>query len=265
MLERYALGALQLGMDNRIYIAQSGENALGVIANPDTLGVGCNLTFGPLSPPLGLPLAPGSTCRLGLPNLIADKCPSKTCAEIGQDQDAYLHDQCAKKVNLLPRVDCDHPDIGVGECNDCRCDCVAIKLPDIEPCISVKWGDSRCDCMETNDLEVLCITVCNCYSNVTFNDLTIGHIQITDMAGNPVPPLPDGTPSVQVIPSGPICFGDIGPCKGKNQPSCVSRELVLYTCGAIGKDYKLSFEGVCFTVSHEFQSEQCFVVKLCQD
>ncbi len=188
----------------------------------------------------------------------------KTCEEIKKDQEAFLSKNCAHKVNLLPRISCHCPDSPPDK-GDCHCHCVAVKLPDIKPCISVAWGDSSCDCMETDDVEVLCITVCNCYSNVTFNDLTIGQIKITDMAGNPVPILPDGTPSVQVIPSGPICFGDVGPCKGRNQPYCVSRELVLYTRGAVGKDYRLSFEGVCFKVFHEFQSEQCFIVKLCQD
>ncbi|MFY9825500.1 MAG: hypothetical protein WAM82_29270 [Thermoanaerobaculia bacterium] len=189
----------------------------------------------------------------------------KTCEEIKRDQDAYLNKNCAHKFNLLPRTNCDCPDSGALDRGDCHCDCIAVKLPDIKPCISVGWGDSQCDCLETDDVEVLCITVCNCYSNVTFEDLSIGHILVTDMAGNPVPNLPNGAPSVQVIPSGPICFGDIGPCRGRNQPSCVSRELVLYTRGAIGKDYRLSFEGVCFKVTHHFQSEQCFIVKLCQD
>ena len=53
---RYALGALQLGMDDCIYIAQDGEAALGVIADPDVLGAGCNLAFNSLN------LAPGSVC-----------------------------------------------------------------------------------------------------------------------------------------------------------------------------------------------------------
>ncbi len=148
---------------------------------------------------------------------------------------------------------------------DCHCDCVAVEFPDIHPCISVTWGDSACDCIETDDVEVACITVCNCYSNVTFSDLSIGQILVTDLAGNPVPNLPDGTPSVEVIPSGPICFGDVPPCKGHNQPSCVSRELVIYTRGAIGKNYRLVFRGICFKVCHQFQSEQCFIMTLCQD
>jgi hypothetical protein len=148
---------------------------------------------------------------------------------------------------------------------DCHCDCHAVEFPRLQPCISVKWGDTPCDCMETDDVEVLCVTVCNCYSNVTFGNLSIGQIVVTDMAGQPVPTLPDGTPSVQVIPSGPICFGDIGPCRDKDHPTCVSRELVLYTRGAIGKKYRLSFNAVCFNVCHEYQSEQCFTIKLCQD
>ncbi len=148
---------------------------------------------------------------------------------------------------------------------DCECDCHAVEFPRIRPCITVKWGDTPCDCMETDDVEVLCVTVCNCYSNVTFANLSIGQILVTDTAGNPVPVLPDGTPSVQVIPSGPICFGDIPPCRDRDNPSCVSRELVLYTRGAIGKKYRLTFNAICFNVCHEYQSEQCFTFKLCQD
>jgi len=148
---------------------------------------------------------------------------------------------------------------------DCHCDCTEAKLPDLHPCITVSWGDSPCDCLETDDVEIACIKVCNCYSNVTFSNLSIGQILVTDLAGNPVPNLPDGTPSIQVVPTGPICFGDIGPCKDKDHPSCVSRELVIYTRGAIGKDYRLLLRGICFKICQEFQSDQCFIMKLCQD
>ena len=189
----------------------------------------------------------------------------KTCEDIKRDQEAYLAHQCANKVNLLRRTSCNCPDSGAPDKGDCHCACSAVKPPEIKPCISIAWGDSKCDCLDTDDVEILCITVCNCYSNVTFGNLSIGQIRITDAAGKPVAVLPDGTPSVQMIPSGPICFGDIGPCKGKDQPACVSREVVLYTRGAIGKDYRLSLEGVCFSVTFDYQAEQCFVVKLCQN
>jgi hypothetical protein len=147
----------------------------------------------------------------------------------------------------------------------CHCECEELEMPEIRPCISIAWGDSKCDCIETDDVEIACLKVCNCYSNVTFTGLVINQIYVTDLAGNPVPNLPDGTPSVQVLPTGPICFGDIPPCRGANQPSCVSRELVIYTRGAVGKKYRLILRGVCFKVCHELQSDQCFVMTLCQD
>jgi hypothetical protein len=186
------------------------------------------------------------------------------CADVRRDQDRLLARECSGKANLLPRVRCDGRRETRPEPGGCRCECAAVELPKVEPCISVAWGDSRCDCMETDDVEVLCVTVCNCYSNVTFKDLSIGRVRITDVAGNPVADLPDGSPSVRVIPSGPLCFGDVGPCT-RTGPTCVSRELVLYTRGAVGKDYRLSFEAVCFSVCHTIQAEQCFVVRLCAD
>ncbi len=211
-----------------------------------------------------------------------EKTACKTCEEIEKEQNECMREKCEKKFHLLPRVNCcnpegeipreeDYHERGDGEHprkDDCCCEgeCTTVCFPEIKPCISVKWGDSKCDCFETDDLEVLCITVCNCYCNVTFRDFSINHIKITDMAGKPVPCLPNGTPSVDIIPSGPICFGDIGPCNCEcNKPTCVSREFAISTCGAIGQCYLLSFEGICFTVCHEEQSKECFVVKLCPD
>src|SRR5205814_9210632 len=101
----------------------------------------------------------------------------RSCDEIESDQEAYLKKKCSQKVNLLPRFDCacpkSEPDSG-----DCHCKCSAVELPPIKPCISVAWGDSKCDCLETDDVEIVCVTVCNCYSNVYFNDLSIGHIEV---------------------------------------------------------------------------------------
>lgn len=56
-------GALQLGPDNKIYIAYEGANYLGVINSPNTYGTGCNLAKqGLLSPP--------AVNGFGLPNVI---------------------------------------------------------------------------------------------------------------------------------------------------------------------------------------------------
>ncbi|MEO5998361.1 MAG: gliding motility-associated C-terminal domain-containing protein [Chitinophagaceae bacterium] len=57
-------GALQLGPDNKIYIAYDGASYLGAINSPNTYGVACNLTKSIL-------LQAPSASTLGLPNAIA--------------------------------------------------------------------------------------------------------------------------------------------------------------------------------------------------
>lgn len=150
-------------------------------------------------------------------------------------------------------------------CNACvpRCTTVDV-IPDLRPCVSISWGDSRCDCLESDDTEVLCITVCNCYSNVGFTNLSIGYVYLTDAAGNAVPLLPDGTPSVQVHPLGPICFGDLPPCRD-GRGTCVSREVVLTARGARAGGYRLNVAAICFDVAFHYRTEECFRFELCRD
>lgn len=148
-------------------------------------------------------------------------------------------------------------------CNACG-GCKKVPQPDLKPCISVSWGDSKCDCMETDDVEALCITVCNCYSNITFSNFAINLVYVTDANGGPVPALPDGTPSVEVTPLGPLCFGDIGPCK-ENEPTCVSRQVVLQTRGAKGGTYQLHLLGICYDVCFHYLAADCFRLELCPD
>jgi gliding motility-associated-like protein len=56
------IGGMQLGPDNRIYVARGGISMLGVILSPDSLGAACNYTHN------GLALSSGCTCRENLPN-----------------------------------------------------------------------------------------------------------------------------------------------------------------------------------------------------
>ena len=56
-------GALQLGIDGKIYVAEFGQNALSVINNPNLGGLACNYV------PDAVPLISGSS-RLGLPPFI---------------------------------------------------------------------------------------------------------------------------------------------------------------------------------------------------
>jgi hypothetical protein len=147
-------------------------------------------------------------------------------------------------------------------CNACREKCKTAEFPDIQPCISVAWGDGDCDCLETDDYEVLYVTVCNCYDNVTFANFSIAQITVTNADGTPVAILPDGTDSVEVRPRGPICFGDIGPCVN-GQPNCKSREFVLYTRGAKQGKYQLHFAGICFDIVYGVSTKRCFEFELC--
>lgn len=184
---------------------------------------------------------------------------SDKCKRSKEAVDKYLAEKCNNKFNSMdPCKESNFP----CPCLEEKARCITLEMPDIRPCISITWGDSKCDCIETDDVEVLCITVCNCYNNVSFNNFNIGYIYITDKAGNPVPKLPDGTPSVDVLPIGPICFGDIGPCV-KNKPVCVSREIVLYNRGAKAQDYQIQLKAICFNVCHTFIDEACFTFALC--
>jgi hypothetical protein len=124
-----------------------------------------------------------------------------------------------------------------GNCNNERCQ--KVDEPKIEPCLRLRWGDGAQDQLETEDTEVLCITVCNPYSNVAFNDFTL-QLLVTDASGNAVPNLPDGTPSVFIKPSFMICFDDIPPCDPNNpRQSCVSREVVFISRGAKVGTYRI--------------------------
>lgn len=59
-----ALGALQLGLDNKIYVAREGSPFLGVINNPNSVGESC----GYVQEGFGLD---GKTSNLGLPGFVA--------------------------------------------------------------------------------------------------------------------------------------------------------------------------------------------------
>jgi (2Fe-2S) ferredoxin len=144
--------------------------------------------------------------------------------------------------------------------------CKRAGIPELLPCFKLSWGDGPKDQIETTDTECLCITACNRYANVTFKDLTVIISEITK-GGAPVPNLPDGTPSVFIKPSKFICFGDLGPCTPNNNPnepdqlSCISRELVLVSSGALEGEYILKID-YCYSVHFDLKGEDEFVLPL---
>lgn len=149
-------------------------------------------------------------------------------------------------------------------CNACGAECKEFDLPKIEPCVSVVYGDSDCDCFETNDIEMAIVTICNCFSNVSFANVRVAYFNVTMFDGSPIPLLPDGTPSVSIHPVGPVCFGDIGPCR-PDGVNCVSREIAIRTRGAKSGEYKILVSGLCYQVVLDQQNEECFTLTLCAD
>lgn len=140
--------------------------------------------------------------------------------------------------------------------------CYEAKFPTLTPTINISWGDSNCDCIETDDTEIMCITVCNGYSNAIFKNFVISKITVVDENGGSVPILPDGTPSVGLHPIGPYCFGDIAACSPDGN-NCVSREFVLINRGAKAGKYKILIEGICFEVCNRYSLNDCFEYNAC--
>lgn len=140
--------------------------------------------------------------------------------------------------------------------------CYEAKFPTLAPTINISWGDSHCDCIETDDTEIMCITICNNYSNVIFKNLTIERIRVVDENEISVPILPDGTPSVGLYPMGPYCFGDIAACSPKAD-NCVSREFVLINRGAKSGKYKIYVECIRFEVCNQYALNDCFEFIAC--
>lgn len=165
--------------------------------------------------------------------------PAQICRNVEDHFDSEIRNGCRKNKFI---------EQSAGNCSK-RCE--GVLEPKIVPCFHLRWGDGPQDHLETDDTEVLCITVCNPYFNTTLKDFTL-QLFVIPPGGGAIPNQPDGTPSVMIKPSFNICFGDIEPCKLElfNEKSCVSREVVLINRGAIPGKYRVAlfycFES-CFT------------------
>lgn len=248
----YKVGALQLAPNGKIYGAKVSQNSLLEIANPDSptatsIGVGFNQVATQAG---GRALNLNATCVLGLPTftrIAAD------CADNCRNLAAMIDEQLAgtPKINALRPCDDSQP------VEQPRC--LPIDLPRIAPWTSVRWGDSQCDCIEGDDTEVMSLTVCNPYRNLTLSNLTIHQIVVVQANGAPVANLPDGTPSVQLVPMGPYCFDDLAPC------TCVTRQFVLRLRGAVPGPYRILLRGICFDACFHGDEEDCFIFNVCKD
>ncbi|PQJ71786.1 hypothetical protein [Polaribacter butkevichii] len=137
--------------------------------------------------------------------------------------------------------------------------CYEVEPPNYKPSLNIKWGDSDCDCIESTDMEKMIITVCNPFSNISFSNYSIGTIEVFHQNGKKIELLPNGNPSIEVIPKGAFCFGTIKPC------SCVSREFVLINNGAKQGKYRFKIAGICYNVELHYDLEDCLEFSICKD
>jgi len=173
------------------------------------------------------------------------------CADFLAMTNANLHKACSSKPFTI------HPE------NKQELSCSAADLPDLKPYFTLHWGDGKSDIMETHDDECLYIAAHNPYSNLTFHDVKIIVSTVTDVNGNPVRELPNGTPSVQIKPSQVICFGDLKPCDPENPkvPTTVCREVVLISQNAEAGSYFYELE-TCFQVMIKGREHTRFKLEL---
>jgi hypothetical protein len=137
--------------------------------------------------------------------------------------------------------------------------CRDVRLPELRPRVYVFWGSSRCDCIEGAATEIMTIVVYNPYHNVALSNVEINRITVVDSNGNPVPVLPDGTDSIQLVPRGTYCFGDIRPC-------WISyRQFVLRLRGAPPGRYRIRLQGLCFEVCLHRLIDDCVMFDVCRD
>ena len=207
---RYAIGALQLGIDNRIYIAKDGEKYLGAIENPDILGTGCNVNNNFIT------LPKDSKCMLGLPNLLPNACVDDCgcgctgCNKDSDKQNEELISRAKVKFNTIKsNGNCADPFTG-------KCELNAIeKGKDLTPCFSFHWGDGNNDQIEEHDTEIFYITICNNFNDITFNGLRITKVTLTPNV-HPVE-------KIQIVPDRFVNLDCLKPC------SCQTREFAMIT------------------------------------
>lgn len=109
--------------------------------------------------------------------------------------------------------------------------CTTLNIPEFAPCFSLHWGDGPNDQLETHDTEIIHITVCNPYCNLSFKDLKVIKLTVTPNAV-----LPNGEMTVEIAASSLICYGDLGPA------SCATREYALLINNAAIGTYTINIE-----------------------
>jgi len=125
------------------------------------------------------------------------------------------------------------------------------------PCFELITPKSR---LGTNRSSTVAIAATNCYTNVTFRDVTVFLSAVTLGDGyaiadrTPVPNLPGEIPAIVLQPNTPIHFGDLPPYDPDTaaSPAATTREIQVETRGNITGEFWLNID---YTYAAEFDYE----------
>jgi hypothetical protein len=169
-------------------------------------------------------LTPGAICNLGLPNLLSNPCdcPCDTgCDADINNANLILNGRAGLKQFTI---------VANGQSVPSSCQ-LAFSNANFAPVFTLEWGDGPVDHFESDDLEIIYITIHNPFLNLIYRDVTIFNIKIT-----PNQTLPGGDDSVRIIPAVIDCFDEVQPC------SSVSRDFALIIDHALVGTYHISFD-----------------------
>ena len=225
--QRTILGALQLGIDGRIYFVKNGQNTIGAILNPNDLSPTVDNAF--------VTLTTGALGQLGLPNFIASYCADEHDCDCGCGCSGCNENAEALNQELIDRAEEKHNLLSSGTTPPFAANCntsVVDPTLNLAPEFHFHWGDSANDQIEEHDTEVFYLTVCNSYNDIQFNGLQITKLTL-------VPDIAD-LDKIHIVPDRFVHFDCLTAC------SCQTREFALITRGTdIAGNYELLIE-YCF-------------------
>lgn len=242
-------GALQMAPDGKIYICQNQRTHLAVITNPNVQGAGCG--FVEIAPDAnGAPLEFSQYGLFGLPNFVQIADPkTPTCDTFSDTINDTIKERFETHQEQLKPCE---------EREDYKW-CAPIDLPKFTPRVNVIWKHRECDGIAPKSCAIMLLTVSNPYSNVTFSNVMIHSVVVVNSDGEPVELTGDGQPLLEIVPIGPYCFGDIGPC------DYIAREFTVHGRGIEPGDYKVLVDGICFDICLHQDTSACFRLHVCKE
>ena len=220
-------GALQLGPDNKIYIAELGKTKLGVINNPNIISTGCNLQMDAVD--LG-----GRICQFGLPPFVTSffYTPTIQFANACEGEAASFHYNTnqiitntvwnfgdGSAISNSPIANHIYATAGtytvtliltsaLGTVTNTR-DITIYPKPIINPIVSLKQCDDN-----TDGFSVFNLTEANAKISTNFANETFSYFEIPSDAQSNINPIPNFTTYTNQIVSNDVIYVRISNTNG---------------------------------------------------